>query len=85
MTWEKLLGYLIPPTIGALFLLGGIVLKLWKSQGVTDLVIEQVKGLPVRMVKVETRLDAVVAGQDRIERSINQISGAFTKFANGGK
>lgn len=83
MTWEHFLTKAIPY---ALIGLGVIVLKLWRSQAVTDLLCEQLKGYPDRMAAVEAGLGAVRDDTGEIKSDVKDLTKAFNEFvrANGG-
>ena len=77
MTWEAFLAKAIP---FVLIGLGGIVLKLWRSQAVTDLVCEQLKDYPKRMATVEAAVKEVRVDTGEIKTDVKDLSKAFTEF-----
>ena len=83
MTWEDFLAKAIPL---ALVGLGGLVLKLWRSQAVTDLVIGQLKDYPKRMATVEADVKAVKDDTGEIKGDVKDLTKAFNEFLrkNGG-
>lgn len=77
MTWEDFLAKAIPLTLVGL---GVVILKLWRSQAVTDLVIGQLKDYPKRMAGVEAGMKVVTERTGEIKVDIEKLTDAFTDF-----
>lgn len=87
MTWEDVLSNVIPL---ALIGLGGLVLKLWRSQAVTDVVIDQLKKdaaeVKEDMKGFTKEVKVLTTDSGKIVANVSLLTQAFDNFVlkNGG-